>query len=86
MCDAYHPDVVPLQTEAIPLRARGLTKSFHGHTVLADVDLDLRAGQVHGLVGENGAGKSTLMKVLAGVHTADAGTGERGRTLGHGAA
>lgn len=76
MCDACHPDVVPLQTDAIPLRARGLTKSFHGHTVLADVDLDLRAGQVHGLVGENGAGKSTLMKVLAGVHTADAGTVE----------
>lgn len=67
---------MPLQTDAIPLRARGLTKSFHGHTVLADVDLDLRAGQVHGLVGENGAGKSTLMKVLAGVHVADGGTVE----------
>ncbi|TYL51325.1 sugar ABC transporter ATP-binding protein [Nocardioides sp. BGMRC 2183] len=58
------------------LRARGLTKSFVGHTVLADVDLDLCAGQVHGLVGENGAGKSTLMKILAGVHAADAGTVE----------
>nr|WP_281366532.1 sugar ABC transporter ATP-binding protein [Nocardioides thalensis] len=53
-----------------------MTKAFHGHTVLADVDLDLRAGQVHGLVGENGAGKSTLMKVLAGVHVADGGTVE----------
>ncbi|WP_141014477.1 sugar ABC transporter ATP-binding protein [Nocardioides sambongensis] len=58
------------------LRARGLTKSFVGHTVLADVDLDLRAGQVHGLVGENGAGKSTLMKILAGVHVADRGSVE----------
>ena len=58
------------------LRARGLTKSFVGHTVLSEVDLDLRPGQVHGLVGENGAGKSTLMKILAGVHTADAGTVE----------
>ncbi|NYJ00236.1 ribose transport system ATP-binding protein [Nocardioides thalensis] len=67
---------MPLQTDTIPLRARGLTKAFHGHTVLADVDLDLRAGQVHGLVGENGAGKSTLMKVLAGVHVADGGTVE----------
>ncbi len=64
------------------LRARGLTKSFVGNTVLADVDLDLRAGQVHGLVGENGAGKSTLMKILAGVHTADRGTVELdGRTV-----
>ena len=61
---------------AVLLRARGLTKSFVGNTVLADVDLDLRAGQVHGLVGENGAGKSTLMKILAGVHTADRGTVE----------
>ena len=63
----------PAQTEPeVVLRARGLTKSFVGHTVLEDVDLELRAGQVHGLVGENGAGKSTLMKILAGVHQADA--------------
>jgi len=68
----------PGRTDDAPvvLRARALTKSFVGNTVLADVDLDLRAGQVHGLVGENGAGKSTLMKILAGVHTADSGTVE----------
>jgi ABC-type sugar transport system ATPase subunit len=75
----------PVETTAAPdlsdqspvlLRARGLTKSFVGNTVLADVDLDLRAGHVHGLVGENGAGKSTLMKILAGVHSADSGTVE----------
>ncbi|PWN01353.1 sugar ABC transporter ATP-binding protein [Nocardioides silvaticus] len=60
----------------VVLRARSLTKSFVGHTVLSDVDLELRAGEVHGLVGENGAGKSTLMKILAGVHTADHGTVE----------
>ncbi|WP_051707189.1 sugar ABC transporter ATP-binding protein [Nocardioides aequoreus] len=66
------------QTPADPgapvLRARGLTKSFLGNTVLSDVDLDLHPGRVHGLVGENGAGKSTLMKIVAGVHVADGGT------------
>src|SRR5262245_15999915 len=55
------------------LEMRGITKSFAGNTVLADVSLTARAGEVHGLVGENGAGKSTLMKILAGVHQPDAG-------------
>jgi ABC-type sugar transport system ATPase subunit len=55
------------------LEMRGITKSFAGNTVLADVSLTARAGEVHALVGENGAGKSTLMKILAGVHQPDAG-------------
>jgi ribose transport system ATP-binding protein len=55
------------------LEMRGITKSFAGNTVLAGVDLAAGAGEVHALLGENGAGKSTLMKILSGVHQADAG-------------
>ena len=55
------------------LDMRGINKSFAGNSVLADVNLSARAGEVHALVGENGAGKSTLMKILAGVYQPDAG-------------
>jgi ABC-type sugar transport system ATPase subunit len=55
------------------LEMRGINKSFAGNTVLADVNLSARAGEVHALVGENGAGKSTLMKILAGVYQPDGG-------------
>ena len=46
-----------------------VSKHFGGVMALQDVDFTLRAGEIHGLVGENGAGKSTMMKIIAGVHT-----------------
>jgi len=61
-------------SEAPLLEMEGIRKSFVGVEVLHGVDLDLRAGEIHAIVGENGAGKSTLMKVLAGVHAPDEGT------------
>ncbi|GAB3162320.1 sugar ABC transporter ATP-binding protein [Myceligenerans halotolerans] len=56
------------------LELEGVSKGFPGVQALDDVRLDLRHGEVLALVGENGAGKSTLMKLLAGIHTPDAGT------------
>jgi len=53
---------------------RGIVKQFPGVRALDGVDLDVRPGEVHCLLGQNGAGKSTLIKVLAGVHQPDEGT------------
>jgi ribose transport system ATP-binding protein len=53
------------------LRLRGVSKTFPGVRALIDVDLDVRRGSVHALLGHNGCGKSTLVKTLAGFHDPD---------------
>ncbi len=61
------------QSDAPLLEIRGLTKSFAGVRVLSEVDLAVRAGEVHALIGQNGSGKSTLIKIVSGYHSPDAG-------------
>ena len=62
-----------MSTAAELLRTERLTKSFPGVLAVDKVDFDVRAGEIHALVGENGAGKSTLIKVLGGVYLPDGG-------------
>ena len=51
----------------------GIAKAFGSNQVLRDVDIQIKGGEIHALMGENGAGKSTLMNILTGIHKADSG-------------
>ena len=53
---------------------KGVTKRFPGVVAMRNMSLQIRPGEIHGLIGENGAGKSTLIKVLTGVHIPEEGT------------
>src|SRR5690554_71149 len=67
------PTVASASHDTPTLTAVGLTKAYGPVTVLSDVTLDIRAGEVHAIIGENGAGKSTLMKLLSGYVPSTAG-------------
>lgn len=60
-------------TQPVAIAARGIGVSFSGTSVLRDIDVDIRSGEIHGLIGENGAGKSTLGKVLGGYYQTSEG-------------
>jgi ribose transport system ATP-binding protein/rhamnose transport system ATP-binding protein len=77
------PSVGPQASAAPPrLAIGGVSKTFPGVRALSDVSFDVRAGEIHALIGENGAGKSTLMHLCAGVYQPDEGQIELdGRSL-----
>lgn len=62
-----------MQAETL-VQMKHVRKEFPGVTALSDMSFDIRAGEVHVLLGENGAGKSTLMKILSGVYTPTSGS------------
>src|SRR3954471_19221327 len=72
--DAAETGRVDLSADVPVLSLENVSKTFAGTQALRNVDLDIRAGEVHALVGQNGSGKSTLIKLLAGYHSPDPGS------------
>lgn len=68
---ANDPGMTTLAIQTVEMR--GITKRFPGVLANDNVNFDVKAGEIHALLGENGAGKSTLMKILYGMYRADAG-------------
>ena len=74
MCDYNKVERNDRDMGEVILTMKGIDKSFPGVHALDHVDLEIRKGEVHDLMGENGAGKSTLMKVLTGIYSKDSGS------------
>jgi ribose transport system ATP-binding protein len=66
-------EAMTAQEPSPTLQVTGISKSFGGVPALSDASLTIRAGEIHGLLGQNGSGKSTLIKILAGYHAPDPG-------------
>ena len=74
LCSAFAAPRLSCRSVSVPLlQMSAIGKRFPGVVALDSVDFDVSSGEIVALVGENGAGKSTLMKILAGIHRADAG-------------
>src|SRR5713226_400264 len=69
------------ESRPVRLSLSGITKAFPGVIANQDISLDIRAGEVHAILGENGAGKSTLMKILYGFYQPDSGTIRAGKRV-----
>src|SRR6187200_3016048 len=67
-------------TEELVIDVKGMTKRFNGRTVVNNIGMQVRKGQIYGFLGPNGSGKTTFIRMLCGLLRADAGSGT---CLGH---